>query len=264
MSTTYFLEGVDRVMKVLDAFTADEPQLRLTDLSDRSGIPKPQVLRILSTLETRGYVERDPRTKRYRLGLRLFELGAIVRQEMDLRRVAQPWLDSLAEATLETVALVVLDALGPVCVEVVESPKGLRVFAQVGRRMPWNAGTSGKVTLAYLAEETREQILARTEFKRYTNLTVTDPDALRKELRDIRRRGYHVSAGDLDEDALGMSAPIFDEGGTIVAAVSVVAPLTRLSGAESECFVNHVCETAAAISRRLGHRRRADEEAADD
>ncbi len=264
MSTAYFLEGVDRVMKVLDAFTADEPHLRLTDLSDRSGIPKPQVMRILSTLETKGYVERDPTTKRYRLGLRLFELGAIVRQEMDLRRVAQPWLCNLAEATLETVALVVVDALGPVCVEVVDSLKGLRVFAQVGRRMPWNAGTSGKVILAYLPEETRERILAGTAFKQYTNLTVTDSDILRTELRDIRRRGYHSSAGDLDEDALGISAPIFDEGGVIVAAVSVVAPLTRPSGAEPGCFINQVCETAAAVSRRLGHQPRSDDVAADD
>src|SRR5688572_30553617 len=103
----YFLESVDRVMKVLDCFTMESPELRLTDLSDRLGIPKAQVLRIVSTLETGGYLLRDPVSKRYRLGIRLFHLGMIVRGGMDLRRIAHPYLRQLAEATKETSRLIV-------------------------------------------------------------------------------------------------------------------------------------------------------------
>src|SRR3712207_311789 len=100
----------------------------------------------------------------------------IVRHGMDLRSVALPHLRRLAELTKETAALFVPDPLGPICIDVVQSPKAMRVFAQLGSRMPWNAGTSPKVILAYLPEAERERILARTPFRRYTDHTVTDPD----------------------------------------------------------------------------------------
>src|SRR5688572_24479293 len=155
----YFLESVDRVMKVLDCFTVESPELRLTDLSERLGMPKTQVLRIVSTLESGGYLTRDERSKRYRLGVRLFHLGTVVREQLDIRWIAQPYLRRLVEATQETAALFVPDPLGPICIDVVQSPKAMRVYAQLGGRMPWNAGTSPKVILAYLPAAEREGIL---------------------------------------------------------------------------------------------------------
>ncbi len=264
MPTTYFLASVDRVMQVLDAFTSETPELRLTDLSDRLGIPKPQVLRIAATLERGGYLNRDPDTKRYRLGIRLFQLGMLVRQQIDLRRVAQPCLRTLADETLETVGLFVPDATGPICIDVIESPKGLRVFAQLGRRMPWNAGTSAKVILAFLPEERRERILARGNFERYTARTITEAPELRAVLDEIRRTGYHLGIGDLDEHAIGVAAPIFDDGETIAGAISVAAPVTRLSEDDLPWLIDRVRQTAATISRQLGHHPAASASAADD
>lgn len=250
----YFLESVDRVMKVLDCFTQDTSELRLTDLSDRLGMPKPQVLRIVSTLETGGYVVRDPGTKRYRLGARLFHLGTVAQQGMDLRRVAHPHLRRLAEATQETARLVVPDVDGPICIDVVESPKAIRVFAQLGLRLPWHAGTSPKVILAYLTETERERILARGGFRRYTPRTVTDPDALRREVLAIRERGYHIGVRDLDEEATGVSAPVFGEDGRIAGAINVSAPASRLTEGEIERFVALVRDAALATSRQSGFR----------
>ncbi len=251
--TAYFLESVDRVMKVLDAFTTETPELRLTDLSERLGIPKPQVLRIVSTLESGGYLVRDPETKRYRLGIRIFQLGMVVRQGLDLRRVAQPLLQELAAETHETVGLFAADLHGPICIDVIDSPKGLRVFAQLGRRMPWNAGTAAKVILAHLPTEQREHILTRGDFKRYTKQTITDPDRLREVLTEIRRTGYHVGSRDLDEAALGIAAPIFDHDGRIAGAVSVGAPVTRTSEQEIARIIDLVRTAAAKVSRQLGH-----------
>src|SRR5262245_30233571 len=116
MENRYNLESVDRVMKTLNAFTAEMPELRLTDLSAKLELPKPQVLRIGSTLESGGYLARDPETKRYRLGLRLYRLGMMVSEQMDLRRVARPVIQQLADRTLETVTLTAADASGPICV----------------------------------------------------------------------------------------------------------------------------------------------------
>lgn len=251
---TYFVEGADRVMKVLDCFTAETPELRLTDLSERLGISKASLLRIVSTLETGSYLTRDPETKRYRLGVRLFHLGMIVRHQMDLRAVAQPELQHLAAVTGETAALFVPDPLGPICIDVVQSSRAMRVYAQLGSRMPWNAGTSPKVILAYLPEEEQERILERGQFERFTEHTVTEPDRIREILREIRRRGYHVGVRDLDADALGIGAPIFDDTGHIAGAISVAAPVVRLPEAEIGPMVELVRKTTTEISRLLGCR----------
>jgi IclR family KDG regulon transcriptional repressor len=250
----YFLEGVDRVVRLLDCFSDETPELRLTDLSERLGISKAQVLRIGSTLEAGGYLVRDAETKRYRLGVRLFHLGMIVRHQMDLRQIALPHLRCLAERTEETAALFVPDPLGPICLEVVQSRKAMRVFAQLGSRMPWNAGTSSKVILAHLPAAERERILARGSFKRYTEHTVTDPERIRALLEEIRRRGYHIAARDLDADAMGIGAPIFDDAGQIAGAIGVAAPAVRLPEADLERIIGLVREATAEISRQLGYR----------
>jgi IclR family transcriptional regulator, KDG regulon repressor len=251
---TYFVEGADRVMKVLDCFTTETPELRLTDLSERLGISKASLLRIVSTLEAGSYLTRDPATKRYRLGVRLFHLGMIVRHQMDLRAIAQPELQRLAALTGETAALFVPDPLGPICIDVVQSSRAMRVYAQLGSRMPWNAGTSSKVILAFLPEEERERILARDAFERFTEFTVTEPARIREILSEIRRRGYHVGVRDLDADALGIGAPIFDDSSQIAGAIGVAAPAVRLPETEIGPMIDLVCQTTAEISRLLGCR----------
>ncbi len=250
----YFLESVERVMRVLDSFTAETPELRLTDLSERLGIPKPQVMRIASTLEQGNYLERDPETKRYRLGVRLLVLGTQVRQTLDLSQVAQPLVQQLADTTRETIGLFVPDRLGVVCIDVRESPMGLRVFAQPGRRMPWNAGASGKIILAFLPDTERERILSQTTLRQFTERTITDPDRLRDLLSTIRANGYHVGVGDLDDGALGIGAPIFDHDGRITGAVSLSAPISRAPEAERPHLIELVTDCCRAISSQLGYR----------
>lgn len=253
MDGKYILESVERVMNVLDSFTTETPELRLTDLSKLHGISKPQVLRIVTTLEHGGYLVRDPETKRYRLGLRLFVLGMIVRQQIDLQRAAQPALRMLADKTHETVGLFAPDHLGPVCLDVIESPKGLRVFAQQGRRMPWNAGSSGKVILAFLPEKEREGILLQGGFKRYTKATITDPNRLRDLLTRIREDGYHVGSRDLDEGAVGIAAPIFDHGDCIAGAISISGPVSRIVGQSELAYINLVRDVCDEVSKQLGY-----------
>jgi DNA-binding IclR family transcriptional regulator len=241
-------------MKVLDCFTVETPELRLTDLSERLGMPKTQILRIVSTLESGGYLTRDARTKRYRLGVRLFHLGTVVRERLDIRRIAQPYLHRLVETTQETAGLFVPDPLGPICIDVVQSPKAMRVYAQLGGRMPWNAGTSPKVLLAYLPEAERERILGRAGFQRFTDHTVTDPGRIREILGEIRRAGYHVGVRDLDENALGVGAPIFDDAGAVVGAIGLAAPAVRLPDADLGRYIELVRGATAEISRQLGYR----------
>lgn len=251
--SVYLLETVDRALRVLECFSPAEPELRLIDISTRLGMPKAQALRLASTLETRGYLVRDPQTKRYRLGVSLFHLGMIVQQGMDLLRIVHPVLDDVVARTQETARLVVPDGAGPVCVDVVDSPRGMRVFAQRGMRMPWNAGTSPKLILAYLPEDERERILSRGGFRRYTPRTITDPDTLRAEVLAIRAHGYYVGIRDLDEDAIGVSAPIFDYQRRVVGAINVSGPATRFTETAIARFVGVLVCAAVRISAQLGY-----------
>lgn len=251
----YFVEALDRGLKVLDAFGPDAPELRLTDISERVGISKSLAYRITSTLEASGYLTRDPETKRYRLGIRVFQLGIVAEHSIDIRRIAQPTLRQLAAETRETVGLIVRDPLGPICVDVIESPQGLRVFAQVGRRMPWHAGSSGKVILAYLPTGEQERILEADQFERFTPTTITDPEMLRATLAQIRRDGYYVGTHDLDEHALGVAAPIFDHEGSVCGAISVSAPTIRMSEpSEISVLTDQTLQATSQISQQLGYR----------
>jgi DNA-binding IclR family transcriptional regulator len=248
----YFLEGADRVLRLLDAFTSETPELRLTDLSERLGIPKSQALRIATTLEHSNYLYRDPETKRYRLGMRLFSLGMLVERTLDLKQLAQPALQALADASEETVGLFVIDRGGPICIDVRESPKGLRVFAQIGRRMPWNAGASGKLALAFLSEAEREELLAVGDFRRFTDRTVTDPAQLRQEIETIRAQGYNLGLGDLSENAMGVGAPILGHDGRLAGVISLSAPFDRAPKAIWPHLIELVTEAAGIVSDRLG------------
>jgi IclR family KDG regulon transcriptional repressor len=249
----YYLESVGRAMQLLDCFSREQPELRLTDLSNTLEMSKAQVLRITSTLELGGYLIRDPETKRYRLGIRLFQLGMLVQEQIDLRRIVHPYLEELVRTAQESARLIVPNDDGPICLDLVESRKGTRVYAQLGMRMPWNAGTSPKVILAYLPEERREQILARGPFRRFTEHTTTDPDLLREELAVIRLLGYHIGRRDLDQDAMGISTPLFDHSARIVGAINFSIPVSRLSDREVEELTQLLIETAREISLQLGY-----------
>ena len=248
----YHLESVERVVRVLNCFL-EEPELRLTDLSARLGLHKTQVLRIVSTLEAAGFLARDPATKQYRLGLQIFRLGMAMREQLDLRRVAHPVLERLGRETGETVRLVVPDEDAAVCIDVIDSPQGLRVYAQIGARMPWNAGTSAKVVLAYLPDEDRERILAAGGFKQLTPRTIVDPDELRADVLAIRRRGYHINIGDLQPDTRGVAAPIFNDRGELVASISISAPASRLQEPKSDHYIQTIVSAAREISTQLGY-----------
>jgi DNA-binding IclR family transcriptional regulator len=250
---TYYLESVGRAIQLLDCFTRETPELRLTDLSNKLEMSKAQVLRIASTLEMSGYLLRDPQTKRYRLGIRLFQLGMLVQQQLDLRRIVHPYLEDLVARADESARLIVPDDDGPICLDLVESHQGTRVFAQLGQRMPWNAGTSPKLILAFMPEERRERILARDRFERYTERTVTSPDILRDELREIRQLGYHIGRRDIDADATVITTPLFDHEGAIAGTINFSVPVSRISDARIEELTRMLLDASHEISLQLGY-----------
>ena len=248
----YQLESVERALRVLGCFSIESPELRLIDISRTLGISKVQALRLATTLESSGFLFRDPRTKYYRLGLRLFQLGMVAQQQSEVQWICHPFLHELVDKTGETARLMVPHALGPTCIDLVESPKQRRVFGKLGGPHPWYAGASPMVLLAYQPEHIIDEILS-PPLTAFTTNTVTEPDLIRQQLAVIRAQGFHVSHSGIEARATGVGAPIFDRSGEIVGAISVSGPTDRVELTGIENVVNWVRAAAGDVSRSLGY-----------
>jgi DNA-binding IclR family transcriptional regulator len=248
----YRIQAIERAVTLLNAFSAEEPELGVTELASRVGLHKSTVHRFLVNLEAGGLVERNPRTGRYRLGIRIFELGGLVMQRMNLWEEALPFLEDLVGDTGETGHLAVLDNGEAIYIERVEARRALRIPAAVGKGYPVHATNLGKVLLADLPAEEVEAIVTERGLARFTGQTITTREDLTRELTLIRERGYAVDDEEYDEGLRCIGAPVFDHTGGVVAALGIGGPATRITPERVEGFADRVMQAAAGLSRRLG------------
>ncbi len=248
----YRIQAIERAVAILNAFTAEEPELRVSDLAERLGLHKSTVHRFLVNLEAAGLVERNHRTGRYRLGLRIFELGGLVMQRMDLWDEALPFLEGLVRDTGETGHLAVLDGGEAIYVERVEARRALRVPSAIGRGYPAHATNLGKVLLAYLDAGEITRIVADRGLAGFTPNTITDATQLDAELAAIRERGYAIDNEEYDEGLRCIGAPVWDHTGRVVAAIGIGGPVTRVTPLRVDELAEVVMAAARGLSRRLG------------
>lgn len=243
----YTISAVVSALKVLDSI-GEHPGITLSALARQCGLNKSHTYRILKTLEAQGYIIQD--ADKFFLHQRAFLLGQQAKRQWGLARVAKPYLDELAAITKENVHLVVREGLRSVVVDLRESPHPIRMYASLGRRGPLHAGGTPKVLLAHAPAEVLEELLTQP-LQAYTTATITNPKQLTRLLAQIRREGYHVGVGDLDEGAFSIAAPIFGIKGEVIAAVSVAGPTMRFDEKVQERYVSLVLRTARKISHAL-------------
>jgi DNA-binding IclR family transcriptional regulator len=236
-----------RVLAVLGAFGAEHRHLTLTQLSRRTGLPMATTHRLAAELTGWGALERDSRG-RYRIGLRLWEVGSLAPRGLGLREAALPFLEDLYEAIHENVQLAVLDGGEVVYLERIPGRHSVGVLTRVGGRWPAHITGVGLALLAYASPEVQERYLAGP-LARYTERTITDPARLRREFAEVRRAGYAVSDGQVTVDALSVAAPVYGPGDEVVAALSIVVR----SGTVAPSALAPAVRTAArGTSRALG------------
>ncbi len=240
-----------RVLAVLAAFSAARPELTLTEISRRTRLPLTTAHRIVGELAGWGALERVE--GRYRIGLRLWEVGALAPRGLGLRETAMPYLEDLYEVTRQNVQLAVLDGTDAVYVERISGRGAVNVITRVGGRLPLHATGVGLVLLAHARPELQEQVLAGP-LHRYTSKTICAPAELRRVLAEVRRTGVAVTDGMIELIALSIAAPVRDARGDVVAALSVVVPS---EGTDARAYVPAVRAAARAISRTLGAPARA-------
>jgi len=248
----YRIQALERAAGILSAFTADEPELRLTEIAERLGLHKATAHRFLVNLEHLGFVERSPRSGKYRLGWALFELGCLVSQRMDLWDEALPFLEDLVRATGETGHLAVLEGGQAVYIERVETRRALRLPSAVRRGYPAHATNLGKVLLAHARPDVVHDILGGRELAAFTANTITDVAQLTRELATIRERGYSVDDEEFDEGLRCIGAPVRDSSGRVIAAIGIGGPVTRMTPGRTDELSQVVIATAEALSVRLG------------
>lgn len=247
----YHIAVVDRTLDLLEALAEARGPAGVSDLAREIGATKSAVFRILVNLERRGYVVRDPDTSKYQLGGRLAQLGHLALETLDLRTRARPVIEALHERFNETVNLAMLVDSTVTYIDMIQSDHGLRMAAQVGATDAMHCSALGKSILSFLPEEEQNTILSGP-LERRTDRTLTDPALLRKEIEKIRLAGVAEDRGENEDFARCLGAPIFDYRGTVIGAISVSSPLSRLDDARGKQVAKAVRDAARQITSSMG------------
>jgi IclR family transcriptional regulator, acetate operon repressor len=240
------ISAVGRAVQLLTQFrTAGRPTLGAAELARRTGLPKATVHRILLELVRVGLLDRVGTG--FRPGLLLFELGALVPQQRDLREAARRHMAVLHEATRHHVGLAVLRGADVVYVEIMRSPGAPRLPQRSGGRWPAHASCSGKAMLAFAAPEAVERVLAEP-LRSLTSRTISEADDLRTELDRVRRAGVAFDRRESFPDVAGVAAPVLGADGEVLAALSVSGAAGRINLGRLDVAVR---TSALAITRDL-------------
>lgn len=224
----------------------------LKEISQGLEIPKSTVGGLLKTLEQYNFVNKLDSNK-YELGLYLFELGTTVRKKINLDVVAKPYLEKLAENAKETVNLGVLDKGEVLLLDKYQPSTGFQIGAQIGTRLEPHCVGLGKVLLAHLSEEKFDNLYSNKQLTKKTKYTITDIKELKKELSEIKNKGYGVDNEELMEDMRCIAAPIYNNEGENIAAISISTLVSRLKNDKLENKKELLINTAKKISYELGY-----------
>jgi IclR family transcriptional regulator, KDG regulon repressor len=249
----YLIQAVSHALDLLEQFHGEVDELGVTELSKRLKLHKNNVFRLLATLESRSYIEQNKVTENYRLGLKTLELGQTFIKQMGLLRQSKPVLEALVAECNETTYVSILKDFNIVYLDVVETAMTVRVVPRVGSRLPAYCTAAGKVQIAYMSDEELETYLPSKELKSYTPNTITDRDALKKQLKQIAEQGFAFDNEELDTGVKCVSAPIRDYTRRIIGAVSISGPAMRFSDERIKNeLIPLVLKAGDEISTKLG------------
>ena len=248
----YYIQSIIRAVKILNSFSSKEVELGITELSKRLNLHKSTIHRILVTLEDENLVIKNQSTQRYRLGIKLFELGHLMQEQIEIRTYALPVMRELAQKTEESVDLNIVSDRKRVSIEKIESPHDIRRIIQLGKSLPLYCGGSGKVLMAFLEDEEIEDIIQKEKLISFGPNTITEPIKLKQHLKEIRENEYAISIEERGLGSASIGAPVRDYTRKVVASLSVSGPTTRFTEEKIPVLVTLVKDSAKKISALLG------------
>lgn len=250
--STQSLSSVSNALRILNSFTAECPEKRLSDLAAELNLGKSTVSRLLTTLAAEGYVRKDPETRKYSLGLRILSIASALASNLQIVREARPILQQLVQETDESAQLAELDGDRLIYVDQVKCRNPIRIYAHVGRINPIHATSLGRLLLAYENEKRQQEIL-QGDLKSYTEHTIIDPIIIAAGFESIRQQGYAILTDEFIEGLISISAPIWDYREKVIAAISLVGSNRQIQGERLNYCLNRVINAAAEISEKMGY-----------
>ena len=242
---------VDRLVLILDSFSREKPSWSLTELSEHLGLPKSTLYRFLVALEQHKIMRHNSSDKRWHLGYRLSIWGQLATESTGLQHLAREAMEDLVAATGEMSLLTMYEDRMIICIDKIETSQAVRLALDVGKRQPPHAGASSKVLMAYLPEDEIRAIIEEDGLAPICVNTITDPVALCVELAKIRHQGYALSIEETDLGAWGVSTPIFDRNGDVVASIGVAGPTLRFTDELAQRYVDLCRRVTRRISNML-------------
>jgi IclR family KDG regulon transcriptional repressor len=246
------VSAVDKVFTILAAM-GELGAVGPSELSQRLGMSKTTVHRFLQTLKNLGYVAQEGDTDRYRLTIRLFELGAKALENVDLVREADTEMRRIAQLTREAVHLGAFDEDAIIYIHKIDADYGLRMQSRIGRRNPLYSTAIGKVLLAYMPPDEARDVLSKVEFRKSTQKTLGSAEAVLSILPRVRHQGFGEDNEEQEDGLLCIAVPVFDRFGRVIAGLSISFPTMRCGADTKAHYVALLQQAGAAISARLGH-----------
>jgi IclR family KDG regulon transcriptional repressor len=250
----YRVQALERALDILDCFSFQKREQGLSEISEETGLNMTTAKRLIANLTSRGYLRQIPDSKRYELGMRLFELGGIVFSSFSLRKVAAHHLTQLQTETGFTVLLGALMDDHLVYVGKREGNAMIRIASDIGWRRSPHYGMLGMVLMAFLDSRRVKEILRKTPLEKHTESSITDEDAFSIRLEQIRKKGFVLEKEEAVEGVIGIAAPIRDYTREVIASLGVAIPMIKSNSRKViEETVELVKATCDAISSDLGY-----------
>ncbi|NLY74499.1 MAG: IclR family transcriptional regulator [Firmicutes bacterium] len=247
------VQTIERTLDIIELLATAKEGLGVTEIGRKIGLHKSTVYRLLNALAKRGYIEKDPKNSTYKIGLKFIEISGLFLKKLELKTEALPYMRKLAEIIGQPVHLAILEGTEVIYIEKVELVNSIRMYSQIGKRVPAYCSAIGKILLAGLNPEALREVLENIKFERLTPNTITTKKELLRELESVKEKGWAVDNEEHEPDIRCIAAPIIDYTGKIIAAVSVSGE-SRIINPESDFEIaGHVVETAASISKRMGY-----------
>ena len=252
----YMVPGLSRGLALLQLFTREKPEQKLTEIAEGLGLSRSATYRLVYTLETDNFLRRDPVTRRYRLAAKVLSLGFEFLNSEPLTDIAQPHLRRLSDLARSVAHLVIRDGSEVVYVARVAPPVALVTNLQIGARLPAHLTATGRILLAFLPEEELRSVYQRIKSDSESTQKPPSFEALKTAAKADRDRGYVFNRSTFDPSVFSLACAVCDRAGDAVAAVNVVAPLSTIEnlGGEAKLF-QEVRAAADAISRQIGFER---------
>lgn len=246
------LRSASKIFLILESLCANGEQ-GVSELSAKLKIGKSSIHRFLSFLKALGYVNRNANNKKYYPTLRVFQIGAMVRGRNRIVNIARPYMEELGNKFHETINLGFFENNEIVYIDKVESIQALRMDLAIGRRVPAYCTALGKVFLAYLPEKDIKEYCRKTQFKGLTEKTITSEKELMKHLGIIKSEGVAIDDREIDNGIRCIAAPVRDDSGNVVGAISVAGPTVRLTMERLKSFKQPLLNVTKDIAQKLGY-----------